>query len=108
MWAGTHVAAQHGDSDPWSSHRSTFIISGEFVMQEGNRSQSQNRDSQGRQSQAHLTSLALRSIGQVYDMNLSAARVLLQTQARAASALGLPDWSGLFNSVDVRARHVFS
>ena len=55
-------------------------------MQEGNRSQSQNRDSQGRQSQAHLTSLALRSIGQVYDMNLSAARVLLQTQARAASA----------------------
>jgi hypothetical protein len=62
----------------------------------------------GRQMPAHLTSLALRSIGQVYDMNLSAARVLLQTQARAASALGLPDWSGLFNTVDDRARHVFS
>jgi hypothetical protein len=50
----------------------------------------------------------LRSIGQVYDMNLSATRVLLQTQARAASALGLPDWSGLFGSVDERARHVFA
>lgn len=74
-------------------------------MAEGNRSQF---ESQGRQSQAHFASLAVRSIGQVYDMNLSAARVLLQTQARAASAFGLPDWSGLFNSVDERARHVFS
>lgn len=50
----------------------------------------------------------MRSISQVYDMNLSAARVMLQTHARAASALGLPDWSGLFNSMDERARHVFS
>ena len=61
-----------------------------------------------RHAPVHLTALALKSIGQVYDMNLSAARVLLQTQARAASAVGLPDWSGLFNSVDERARHVFS
>lgn len=74
-------------------------------MPEVNRS----RESQGRQqSPAHLTSLALRSIGQVYDMNLSAVRVMLQTQARAASALGLPDWSSLFTSMDDRARHVFS
>jgi hypothetical protein len=65
-------------------------------------------EGQGRPTPAQLTALALRSIGQVYDMNLSAARVLLQTQARAASAIGLPDWSGLFNTVDERARHVFS
>jgi len=39
-------------------------------------------------------------------MNLSA--VLLQTQARAASKVGLPHWSGLFNAVDERARRVFS
>jgi hypothetical protein len=65
-------------------------------------------EGQGRHTPVHLTALALRSIGQVYDMNLSAARVLLQTQARAASAIGLPDWSGLFNVVDERARHVFS
>ena len=63
---------------------------------------------EGRHTPVHLTALALKSIGQVYDMNLSATRVLLQTQARAASALGLPDWSGLFNVVDERARHVFS
>lgn len=36
--------------------------------------------------------LALRGIGQVYDMNLAATRVLLRTQARAASAFG---WTGL-------------
>ena len=62
----------------------------------------------GRPAPVHLTALAMRSWGQLYDMNLSAARVLLQTQARAASALGLPDWSGLLDSVDERARHVFS
>ena len=59
-------------------------------------------------STAHLTALALRSWGQLYDMNVSAARVLLQTQARAASAIGLPDWSGWFDSADQRARHVFA
>jgi hypothetical protein len=41
-------------------------------------------------------------------MNMAATRVLLQTQARAASALGLPDWSGWFESVDERARRIFS
>jgi hypothetical protein len=65
-------------------------------------------DGQSRTTPVHLTALALRSIGRVYDMNLSAARVMLQTQARVASAIGLPDWSGLFNVVDERARHVFS
>jgi hypothetical protein len=56
----------------------------------------------------HLTAFTLKSIGQVYDLNLSAARVILQTQARAASAMGWPDWSGLFENADERARHVFS
>ena len=41
-------------------------------------------------------------------MNMSATRVWMQTQARAASALGLPDWSGLFEAADDRARRVFS
>ncbi|HEX6362848.1 MAG TPA: hypothetical protein VFZ93_07825 [Albitalea sp.] len=59
-------------------------------------------------SPAHLATLAMRSFGQVYDMNVSAARVLMQTQARAASAMGLPDWSGWFESMDERARRVFS
>lgn len=77
------------------------------MAQQGTRSQS-GFEGQGRPQPAQLTALALRSIGQVYDMNLSAARVMLQTQARAASAIGLPDWSGLFNTVDERARHVFA
>lgn len=76
-------------------------------MPEGNRS-SQGQEGQGRASPAHLATLALRSLGQVYDMNMSAARVLMQTQARAASALGLPDWSGWFEAADDRARRVFS
>jgi hypothetical protein len=63
---------------------------------------------QGRHAPVHLTALALKSIAQVYDMNVSAARVLLQTQARAASRVGLPDWSGLFEAVDERARRLFS
>lgn len=61
-----------------------------------------------RTTPVHVAALALRGVGQVYDMNLAATRVLLQTQARAASAFGFPDWSGLFDSVDDRARNVFS
>jgi hypothetical protein len=68
----------------------------------------QNQEASGRHSPANLTTLAVRSLGQLYDMNLAAARVLMQTQARAASAMGLPDWSGWFESVDEGARRVFS
>jgi ElaB/YqjD/DUF883 family membrane-anchored ribosome-binding protein len=65
-------------------------------------------DSQGRLQPVHLTAIALRSAGQLYDMNVSATRLLLQTQARAAAAFGLPDWSPLFDNADERVRHVFS
>jgi Fe2+ transport system protein B len=41
-------------------------------------------------------------------MNMSAARVWMQTQARAASAMGMPDCSGWFEAADDRARRVFS
>jgi hypothetical protein len=56
----------------------------------------------------HLTAIALRSASQVYDINLSATRVLWQTQARAAAAFGLPDWSPLFDGASDRAREVFA
>jgi ElaB/YqjD/DUF883 family membrane-anchored ribosome-binding protein len=68
----------------------------------------QNQEASGRHSPVNLTTLAVRSLGQLYDMNLAAARVVMQTQARAASAMGLPDWSGWFESMDERARRVFS
>ena len=57
---------------------------------------------------AQFTSLAMRSMGQLCDMNLAATRVLFQTQARAAAALGLPDWSGVFSQTDEQARQVFT
>jgi ElaB/YqjD/DUF883 family membrane-anchored ribosome-binding protein len=56
----------------------------------------------------HLTAIALRSAGQLYDLNVSAARVWMQTQARAAAVFGLPDWSPLFDAADERTRNVFS
>ena len=61
-----------------------------------------------RPSPAQATAIALRSLGQVVDINLATTRVLMQAQARAASAFGWPDWSGLFDQVDDRTRHVFS
>jgi DNA anti-recombination protein RmuC len=70
--------------------------------------QQAQQNSQGRPTPVQLTALALRGLGQVYDMNISATRVLLQTQARAASVLGWPDVSEIFNQVDDRARHVFA
>jgi dsDNA-specific endonuclease/ATPase MutS2 len=56
----------------------------------------------------HLTAIALRSAGQVVDIQLSTARALIRTHARAAAAFGLPDWSGLFDSQDDRVRRAFS
>jgi hypothetical protein len=61
-----------------------------------------------RANPVHFASIALRGVGQVVDMQMTAARVLLQTQARAAAAFGWPDCSDLFDSADERARHVFS
>lgn len=73
--------------------------------------QQQNPASNGASAQAHpahFTAFALRSAGQIYDINLSVARTLLRTQARAAAAFGLPDWSPLLDGADERARQVFS
>ena len=61
-----------------------------------------------RPSPAQATAIALRGLGQVVDINVATTRVLLQAHARAASAFGWPDWSGLFDQVDDRTRHVFS
>jgi len=65
-------------------------------------------DAQAASQPVHLTAFALRSAGHLYDLNVSTARVLLQTQARAAAAFGLPDWSPLFDAADERVRHVFA
>jgi hypothetical protein len=61
-----------------------------------------------RANPVHFAAIALRGVGQVVDMQMTAARVLMQTQARAAAAFGWPDCSNLFESADERARHVFS
>jgi hypothetical protein len=50
----------------------------------------------------------MRSFGQLCDLNIAATRLLLRTQARAASALGWPDVSGAFEQVDERVRNVFA
>lgn len=71
-------------------------------MQQGNQSASASRP-----SAAQATAFALRSLGQVYDINVATTRVLWQAQARAASAFGWPDWSSVFDQVDDRARDVF-
>lgn len=67
--------------------------------------------SDGQRSQAGAMSvpmIAMRGVGQFYDMQLAATRMLLQTQASAARAFGLPDFSGLFRIDDERAKRVFS
>lgn len=55
-----------------------------------------------------LSIIAMRGFSQLYDMQAAAARLMLQAQARAATAFGLPDYSDLFRVADDRARRVFS
>lgn len=76
-------------------------------MAQANRASTGAPDSM-RPNPVHFAAIALRGVGQVVDMQMTAARVLLQTQARAAAAFGWPDCSELFDSADDRSRHVFA
>lgn len=66
----------------------------------------------GAEAQVHpsirLTSVALRGVGQVCDLQMTAARMLLRSQARAMAAFGWPDVTGLFNSADERTRNLYA
>lgn len=55
-----------------------------------------------------IPGIAFRGIGRLCDMQMAATRLMLQTQASAACALGMPDYSGLFRIADDRAKRVFS
>lgn len=62
------------------------------------------------QRSGQFAAFALRGAGQVFDMQLSAMRTIMKTQARAAAAFGWPDCSQLFdaNGGDSGLREVFS
>jgi hypothetical protein len=73
----------------------------------------QNRNQAGRRENIsppalNATSLTLRSFGALYDMQLATARLMLQSQARAAAMFGLPDYSEMFSLADERTRRVFA
>ena len=76
-------------------------------MHEPNRAQPSAQDRAGLYP-AHFAEMALRGFGQLYDMQVAATRVLLQTQARAAAAFGWPVASELYGNGDERARRLFS
>lgn len=78
--------------------------------------QASSRSTQGGESQqkqrksaaANLTMTTLRGLGQFYDMQAATTRIMLRAQMRAASALGLPDYSRIFEVSDDRATRLFS
>src|SRR4051812_11144060 len=101
--AGIHVAAHHR-----GPARDAFLQpTRSLVMQQEYRSPHESSEA-GRRNPAQISALGLRTFGQLVDMNVSVARVLLHTQARAASAFGLPDWSGWIDRVDGRTRLLFT
>ena len=56
----------------------------------------------------NIAAYAVRGFSQLADMQLAATRLFLQTQARAATSLGLPDYSDLFRVADDRAKQLFT
>lgn len=54
------------------------------------------RDASGTFNPVQAAELALRGAEQLYDIQMSAARVMLQAQANTAAAFGMPDWSSSF------------
>jgi gas vesicle protein len=63
---------------------------------------------QGQPPPSQVTVLALRGLSQIYEMNMTATRVLLQAQARAARVFGWPDWTTVFTRVDDTTSSVFA
>jgi hypothetical protein len=72
----------------------------------------QDRSQQGVQDRGglgiNLTATTLRSLGHLYDMQAATARIVMRAQARAFSALGLPDYSHIFQVADDRTKRLFS
>lgn len=63
----------------------------------------------GSQFPAEVSAIAVRGVGQLFDMQMTAVRTVLQTQARTAAALGWPDCSDWFNGgSDDRLRRTLS
>ena len=72
------------------------------------RSASASPEQNPRTVASNFTATALRSLGQLYDMQAATARAMLRTQMRTASAFGLPDYSRIFEIGDERALHLYS
>jgi len=86
----------------------------EYGEQQSRQQQGAQREQQhGDQSQERKTSVnvavtTLRSLGQFFDMQAATTRTLLRAQMRAASVLGMPDYSRLFQINDDRALRLYS
>lgn len=57
---------------------------------------------------ADLAETALRTAQQFCQMNVAATSVMLQAQAQAAGAVGLPDWSALIAIGSEQTRHMLA
>ncbi|NMG67148.1 hypothetical protein GPA19_19590 [Azoarcus indigens] len=69
----------------------------------------QQSDSSARDAIAsNFAATTLRSISQFYDLQAATARIMLRTQLRALSAIGMPDYSRLLQVADDRALTLFS
>lgn len=114
----THQSASQG-----RGRQSSQSFRGEGGQQgaggsQGMRSQESRQDGRGGaqgESQGHYHSssmsipvIAMRGLGRIYDIQVAATRLMLQTQSSAASAFGWPDYSGLFRIADERTRRIFS
>lgn len=110
----THYSAENPESKASKAHRTEQPRSRQGGRQHGEHADESRPDnSYGKQHWRAATALsvpviAMRGVAQLYDMQSSVARMVLQTQADAACAIGLPDYSGLFRTVDGRTKRIFS
>jgi hypothetical protein len=77
-------------------------------QQGSQRGQQQGGQSQERKPSVNVAVTTLRSLGQFFDMQAATMRTLMRAQMRAASVLGMPDYSRLYQINDDRALHLFS
>lgn len=102
------IGGQQGGQQQGGQYQGSQYQGGQQASRgNGARQGQQSGRGEGRSTMS-IPGIAFRGFGRLYDMQIAATRLMLQTQASAASALGFPDCSGLFRIGDDRARRVFS
>jgi hypothetical protein len=106
--ANEDTSTRHASNAERGGQQSAQQQESQREQQGSQRGRQQGDQSQERKPSVNVAVTTLRSLGQFFDMQAATMRTLMRAQMRAASVLGMPDYSRLYQINDDRALHLFS